>query len=243
MVSQSESFQNPVVDETLTATSFAIPDYTLSASRTYYVKVTGNVGGTTEETDVFTFTTEAAELTAPVFVVPAADGATIHSDEVVSVQPQAGVASTHFNISEKDSFPVRSSYNGTYDIGEFSTPALGEVKMVSKALEDGKTYYLRAQFNYYNAAGTYTTTDWSDVLTFVYSAEAGITNVNADALRIVDNVLFTDAASQAVNVFALDGKLVLSAQTDVTGALDLSHLAKATYLVAVGNKTVKFVKK
>ncbi len=243
VVSQSDSFQNPVIDETVTATSFAVPDYTLSASRTYYVKVAGTLGGTTEETDVYTFTTKAAEIAAPVFVVPAVDGATVHSDESIAVQPQVGVASTHFSISEKDSFPVRSSYNGTFDLGEFSTPALSEVKMVSKALEDGKTYYLRAQFNYYNAEGSYTTSDWSEVLTFVYSAEAGITDVNADALKIVGNVLHTGVASQTVSVFALDGKLVLSAQTGAAGTLDLSHLAKATYLVAVGSKTVKFVKK
>ncbi len=243
VVSQSDSFQNPVVDETLTATSFTVPAYTLAASSTYYVKVTGTVGGNTEEADVYSFTTAAAEIAAPVFTVPAVSGATLHSDEAVAVQPQAGVVSTHFNISEKETFPARSSYNGTFDLGEFSTPALGDVKMVSKALEDGKTYYLRAQFNYRNASGSYTTTDWSPVLTFVYSAEAGVGSVDADALKIVDNVLFAGAAMQAVNVYALDGRLVLSAQTDASGKLSLGQLAEATYLVAVGTKTVKFVKK
>lgn len=248
LVSQNSSFSTTVIDETLSATSFAVPQYVLSAGVKYYAKVVATVAGGTETTDVYEFTTKSVDVTIPVFVNPMASGQTLHADEVVAVQPQEGIVSTHFSISEKETFPARSSYNGTYQVGTFCTPMLTDVKMVSKALEDGKTYCLRAQFNYY-ANGKLTTTEWTPVVTFVYSATpvGGVDSVVADGIAIVDNVLSAGSDDLQVAVFALDGKLALQTVTDAQGKADLSALADGTYLVSVVTngtvKTVKFVKK
>lgn len=247
-MSSHENFQSVVIDETTTATSFAVPQYVLSAGVKYYAKVIATVNGGTETTDVFEFTTKAASIPTPTFVTPDASGTTLHADQVVAVQPQEGVASTHFAISEKETFPARSSYNGTYPVGTFCTPMLSDVKMVSKMLEDGKSYFLRAQFNYY-VDGKLTTSDWTPVLSFTYNATpvGGVDSVAADGITIVDNVLSAGVAGMPVAVFALDGKQVLNAETDAQGNADLSVLAGGTYLVSIvadgAVKTVKFVRK
>ena len=248
LVSSQENFQSVVIDETTTATSFAVPQYVLSAGVKYYAKVIATVNGGTETTDVFEFTTKAASIPTPTFVTPAASGTTLHADQVVAVQPVEGVASTHFAISEKETFPARTSYNGTYPVGTFCTPVLSDVKMVSKMLEDGKSYFLRAQFNYY-VDGKLTTSDWTPVLSFTYNATpmGGVDSVAADGITIVDNVLSAGVAGMPVAVFALDGKQVLNAETDAQGNADLSVLAGGTYLVSIvadgAVKTVKFVRK
>lgn len=248
LVSSHENFQSVVIDETTTATSFAVPQYVLSAGVKYYAKVIATVNGGTETTDVFEFTTKAASIPTPTFVTPAASGTTLYADQVVAVQPVEGVASTHFAISEKETFPARTSYNGTYPVGTFCTPVLSDVKLVSKKLEDGKSYFLRAQFNYY-VDGKLTTTDWTPVLSFTYNATpmGGVDSVAADGITIVDNVLSTGVAGMPVAVFALDGKQVLNAETDAQGNADLSVLAGGTYLVSIvvdgAVKTVKFVRK
>ena len=248
LVSSHENFQSVVIDETTTATSFAVPQYVLSAGVKYYAKVIATVNGGTETTDVFEFTTKAASIPTPTFVTPAASGTTLHADQVVAVQPVEGVASTHFAISEKETFPARTSYNGTYPVGTFCTPMLSDVKMVSKKLEDGKSYFLRAQFNYY-VDGKLTTSDWTPVLSFTYNATPmdGVDSVAADGITIVDNVLSAGVAGMPVAVFALDGKQVLNAETDAQGNADLSVLVGGTYLVSIvvdgAVKTVKFVRK
>ena len=133
-------------------------------------------------------------------------------------------------------------------MGTFCTPVLSDVKMVSKMLEDGKSYFLRAQFNYY-VDGKLTTSDWTPVLSFTYNATPvdGVDSVAADGITIVDNVLSTGVAGMPVAVFALDGKQVLNAETDAQGKADLSVLAGGTYLVSIvadgAVKTVKFVRK
>ena len=196
----------------------------------------------------FEFTTKAASIPTPTFVTPAASGTTLHADQVVAVQPVEGVASTHFAISEKETFPARTSYNGTYSVGTFCTPMLSDVKLVSKKLEDGKSYFLRAQFNYY-VDGKLTTSDWTPVLSFTYNATpmGGVDSVAADGITIVDNVLSAGVAGMPVAVFALDGKQVLNTETDAQGKADLSVLAGGTYLVSIvadgAVKTVKFVRK
>ena len=125
---------------------------------------------------------------------------------------------------------------------------LSDVKMVSKMLEDGKSYFLRAQFNYY-VDGKLTTSDWTPVLSFTYNATpmGGVDSVAADGITIVDNVLSAGVAGMPVAVFALDGKQVLNAETDAQGNADLSVLAGGTYLVSIvadgAVKTVKFVRK
>lgn len=248
LVSQSASMQSPVVDETTTATSFAVPQYTLSAGVTYYAQVVATVAGGSESTSVYEFTTKAVDVPTPTFVTPAVSGATLYANEAIEVQPVEGVASTHFSISEKETFPARSSYNGTYSVGTFRTPALADVKMVSTPLTDGKTYYLRAQFNYY-VNGKATTSEWTPAITFVYSSQdSGVASVDADGLKIVDNVLLTGVEGQQVAVFALDGKQMLQAATDATGRADLSALATGSYLVTVTDaagavKSLKFVRK
>lgn len=248
LVSQYASMQNPVVDETTTTTSFAVPQYVLSAGVTYYAQVVATVAGGTEETDVYEFTTKAVDVPTPTFVTPAVSGATLHANEMVAVQPVEGVVSTHFQISEKETFPARSSYNGTYPVGTFSTPALADVKVVSTPLQDGKTYNLRAQFNYFKDGKT-STSEWTPTITFVYSSEdSGVASVDADGVKIVDNVLQADAEALQVSAYALDGKLMLQTLTDAAGYADLSTLADGSYLVTVVDaagavKTLKFVRK
>ena len=114
----------------------------------------------------------------------------LYPTSVVKFEPVEGVGSLRVQISSSESFPTRTSYNGTLEGGVFETPQLGTIKGSGK-LVDGKTYYVRARYAYRTlAAGTTVQyTDYCDVRSFVYremvtgdvngDGEVNIADVNA----------------------------------------------------------------
>ena len=132
----------------------------------------------------------------PVFIVPGEEDTVLYSTDVVRVEPVEGIGSLRVQISSSESFPVRSSYNGTIEGGTFETPRLGDIKGAGK-LSDGKTYYVRARYAYRTiVTGTALQyTDYTDIRSFVYrEAVAGDVNgdreVNiADVNAVIDMIL------------------------------------------------------
>ena len=163
----------------LTEPFWQVPRYKLAGATSYFVRVTAMSGGNTAVTPVSEFTTMEVIPPVPEYVLPSRDGMTLYRTDVVRFEPVEGPSSLKVQISSSESFPTRSSYNGTIE-GEFETPQLGTIKGTGK-LTDGKTYYVRARYAYRTLA-TGTTmqyTDCCDIRTFVYR-DAIPCDVNGD---------------------------------------------------------------
>jgi hypothetical protein len=193
-LSTSSSMNNPDTVR-LSEAQWQVPMYRLAGATTYYARVTATYGGTTVVTPVSSFTTVEVIPPVPVFVGPGEDGMVLYPTDVVSFEPVEGIGSLRVQISTSESFPTRTSYNGTIE-GSFETPQLGTIKGAGK-LTDGKTYYARARYAYRTLATGTTTqyTDYCDIRTFVYrEMVAGDVNGDgeitvADVNALIDMVL------------------------------------------------------
>ena len=208
-LSTSSSMNNPDTVRLNTA-QWQVPKYRLAGATTYFARVTATYGSATVVTPVSSFTTLEVIPPVPVFVVPGEDDDVLYSFDVVSFEPIEGIGSLRVQISSSESFPTRTSYNGTLEGGTFETPQLGTIKGAGK-LTDGKTYYVRARYAYRTLATGTTTqyTDYCDLRTFVYrEVVAGDVNLDGEITIADVNVLID---------MILTGNVIGSRSADVNG--------------------------
>ncbi|MGM9841490.1 MAG: T9SS type A sorting domain-containing protein, partial [Candidatus Limisoma sp.] len=244
-VATDNAMSKTVYTMTAKALKADIPAYTLSGNTTYYATVTATVNDREYTTNVSSFKTALTEGHVPVFVNPASDGQTIHSDEMVEVEPQRGITQLKIMIASTTSFSARSSYNGTFTKFETKTPALSEIKLGSAALADGNTYYIRANVSYIGPEGSTVTTDWTEPRSFVYSAEQGaVASIKAGSAHYSAGTIVC-AAEAAVAVYTSDGREVANGNADAAGRFDVAALPTGVYIVKITGAekaTIKFVK-
>ena len=102
-------------------------------------------------------------------------------------------------------------------------------------MKDGTTYYVRANVSYIGDDGKTATSYWT-VSSFVYSAEAGVTDGAAESIYIRGGEVPTLVAGQAgleVSLYSVDGNLLLTTTTDAAGEVRFSDLSTGVYLVSV----------
>ena len=208
-LSTSSSMNNPDTVRLNTA-QWQVPKYRLAGATTYFARVTATYGSATVVTPVSSFSTLEVIPPVPVFVVPSEDDDVLYSFDAVSFEPVEGIGSLRVQISSSESFPTRTSYNGTLEGGTFETPQLGTIKGAGK-LTDGKTYYVRARYAYRTLATGTTTqyTDYCDLRTFVYrEVVAGDVNLDGE---------ITIADVNALIDMILTGNVIGSRSADVNG--------------------------
>ncbi len=238
----TDSLFDEIVYETTSAeTSATIPAYTLVGNTTYYVRVL--VDGGVSETSWFT--TKSVTPTVPVLVSPATDGVTLNSHSVISVEPMEGVSITRIMVSEKNTFPVRTSYNGLFSTGIFETPQLSD-EVFAKYLTSSGEYYARACFQYVGEDGATATTDWCRPVSFNYDASASVAAMRAEDVYAIggnDARLVAGRSGLVVEVYTADGRLALSTATDASGVASLSGLPEGAYWIVVkGDDTIETLK-
>lgn len=181
-ISKNADMSSVVYSATVKTASHVIPAKTLTTGTKYYARVTASVDNAQSASEIVQFNTvDKNDYVAPTFVNPKNDGQTLYSNDVITFAPWDGMANITIQIATDASFPTRTSYSNT--LSGFSTegPELGSVKISSKALTDGQTYYIRARGGYYLTTSSATQyTDYTPVMSFKYSAEAGVENVVVD---------------------------------------------------------------
>lgn len=235
-IAADRHFRKLTLEEETEEVSMTVPKFSLSGNTTYYVRVAAMVEGQRVYGEAVSFKTQSPDGSAPVFVSPAVSGVLLHSNESLAVMEREGMSSTIIMLSEKNTFPPRSSYSVLLPQGTFTDKELSQVKIISKPLADGDTYYVRSQFEYVDAEGNPVQTDWSSAMSFVYDTEAGVESVTDDGIYLVggdDAALVAREAGLAVTVYSADGKKVLVAETGADGRASLSMLPEGIYLVTV----------
>ncbi len=233
-----------------TATSLQVPEFVLTGNTVYYAKVTATVGDSRYATEPSEFTTAVIEGTVPEFVTPSANGITLHSNQSIAVKPQRGVTRCKIMVCSDGDFSARKSYNVTLSDFVFNSPELSEISILGEGkLVDGTTYYAKANVAYRDEEGRTVETEWTEPVSFVYSAEAGAHGIEDDGITLVGGEEpAVEANKQGVEVFVYgtDGKLLMTAVTGASGRVSLSSLDSGAYMIAVksdaGIKTFKFLK-
>lgn len=243
-IADTDEFINPVFTHTTEATEITVPELTLSTGRNYRLRVTANSDGASAITPTVRFATaDRSDYTAPQIVSPATDGVIVHADETIAIEPWSGMTNAYIEISASNSFPARSTSKTTLSGFETETKQLADIKISSKALVGGNTYYVRTRGGYsLQGSSGVNYTAYGPVRSFVYSDQAGIFAPETDASQLyIDNsaVLHLPVPA-AVNVFDLAGRSVLTAPAST--AVDLSALPAGVYIVRANNTTLKWVK-
>ena len=239
-IASASNFNNIIYTGTTTEVSHAVPSKILSSGKTYYARLRGERSGAAAVSATRAFhTPDVTSYTAPELINPAADGARIHSNECIIVAEWEGMNNVYVEIAASESFPSRSSYKGTLSDFSCESKALGEIKIGSKKLEDGKTYYVRVRGGYSVSTSTATQyTDYGPVRTFVYDANAGLGEVETTETYVEGTTLHQGSAT-AVTVYDLSGRIVL---TDAGTTVDLSVLPTGLYIIRTASGTMKYLR-
>lgn len=160
----------------------SIPSNTLTALTSYYVRARYQHGGQERFSPVSRFVTKAVDVVAPEIVKPIAGGI-LHCDEHITLKPIAGVKTLSIEVSDRNTFPGRTRYSSSKI--DLTTGAdeksASQIRVSSKNLVDGQTYYARAQATFVTASGNQKS-DYSPTISFVYSSsDSGVDNVISDA--------------------------------------------------------------
>lgn len=202
-----------------------VPRYKLAGATKYFIRVTATaVDGTSVVTPISQFTTVEVIPPVPVYVMPSRDGMDLYHSDVVRFEPVEGPGSLRVQISSSESFPTRTSYNGTIE-GGFETPQLWTIRGAGK-LSDGKTYFVRARYAYRTLATGTTVqyTDYCDIRSFVYhEAIKGDVNADnevniADVNALIDIILTSVVEGDWRSDVNGDGEITIA---DINAVLDL----------------------
>lgn len=243
VIADNADFADPVFTATTAAQQIAVPERTLSTGKQYWVRLSASGNGVTVTAPVVRFATaDRSDYTAPALLSPSADGTTLHADECIAVMPWEGMTNVYLEISASATFPPRSTSKQTLSGFQTQGKPLGEVKISSKALTAGTTYYVRVRGGYaLQSAPGVKYTDYGPARSFVYSDQAGIFAPETASAAYIDRagVLHLPVAAP-VSVYDLAGRTV--AVFTPTVSADLSRLGPGAYIIRSNNTTLKWVK-
>ena len=184
-VASDDAFAHIVFTGTSSVGSADIPDELLEPGNTYFARVTLTIDGETMTSNVVRFSVAHA---AARFAVPV-DGGTLLSSEHIRLKPQTWATSYVIEVSSKKDTWGRSRFIETLKNGQYETtlPA-ADIKVDSKYMVDGTTYYARCKTSYQDFDGNSHTTAYGPVISFVYKEKAIATgDVNGDGeINIAD---------------------------------------------------------
>lgn len=246
-ISKTNAFDDVVYSVTTTKSSVVVPERELSSYNDYYVRVIASKDGVSSISDVVTFKTlEITEFAVPEFLRPLTSGIIVYSNQPIELKPYTGLTSVVVDISKSASFG-RGKVSYTLTNLDCATKPAGEITISSANLVDGTTYYVRARGSYKTASGT-KNTDYTEVISFVYNAGAGVEGVANDEAKVYvsnENVVVLGVA-QSVEIYNIGGQLVEQADVEGQSTFDINHLASGAYIIKVisanGVVTLKHVK-
>ena len=251
-VATSEDFtaRTMVISRTVTGGSYDVLRHTLAGKTKYYVRVTaGN-----ETSPVVAFTTKFVRCGNPGFKTPS-DGGTWFSNEPLAVEPVQGASEVRVELSASaTNWSARSIYfTTTFDRETWLSTkhnTAAEIKINSKNMVHGQTYYARIRASYIDEKNNKATNEYSSPISFTYSSEAGVDGVISDstapALTVAGNTLSVVADGYAlVRLYDAGGRLVC---TLMDGALsgyasvELPALTPGLYMATLnGSHAIKVV--
>ncbi len=242
----SDDFSRPAYSGKGSRGTHVVAAYSLVGGMKYHARLAHVKDGVDRVTPIVTFTTATVNPTVPEVTYPI-DGKTFYADETMTVSKVSGASKVRFEIAASTSFPSRSIFTQESGLGTWNTPEFSSLKVASKALEAGKTYYFRTRASYFNEEGASVNTPYSPVVAAVYGGpSAGIDDITGNGEpAIADGMLDLGNSTADVEVYTVTGALSMR-QTGVTGQVNLTTLPTGAYIVKVSledrSLTLKYVK-
>lgn len=144
-----------------------VADGCLTPGNKYYVTATLTYNGLEQTSPVSTFTTQ---FDVPRFLCPT-DGGILYSDDYIRLERQSEAVSYVYEVSTSETTWGRTRLIETLNDGSTqSTKPAGELKVNSKPMVDGTTYYARARLTYLDEENVRRTGDYCPVISFTYNA-------------------------------------------------------------------------
>jgi hypothetical protein len=220
-VASEDQFTHLVFTGTSTSGSLVVPDELLEPGNTYFARVILTVDGVTMISNVVRFSVSHA---AARFEIPI-DGGELYKDQHITLKPQTWATSYVIEVSPSETTWGRTRFIETLKNGQYaSTLPAGEIKVNSKLMEDGATYYARCKTSYLDFDGNTHTTAYGPIISFVYrnkSSLAGDINgdgeVNIADVNAVIDMILTDNPSFAGDVNG-DGEVNIA---DINALIDM----------------------
>ena len=243
-IAKDEAF-NDIVYTAAGSGEATVPQYTLAAGTKYWARVTATDNtGATLVADPVSFRTVYVDPRVPEFVHPLHQGV-LHSNQAIRVNPAEGVVAFRLMVSDTDGFAPRTSYvSDKISTSTFTDNKTGaEIKVKSKALVDGQTYYARVRASYQTPDNGRQDTDYSPVIEFTYStAEAGVEDIVADVCNVsIDGLTVTVAGvTGKVTLFDTTGRPAATAVSTANTPVTLTVPAPGLYILVAGPRTTKF---
>ena len=185
VVADDDNFASVVFTGQSSDGKLEIPEEQLEPGNTYFMRVTLTVDGVTMTSDVVRFSVAHA---AARFVIPI-DGGVLCKGQHITLKPQSWATSYVIEVSSSATTWGRTRFIETLKNGECETtlPA-EEIKVNSKLMQDGATYYARSKTSYLDFDGNSHTTAYGPVISFVYREQSSATgDVNGDGeINIAD---------------------------------------------------------
>lgn len=222
--------------------SHTVAQYALCGGKHFYARARFEKDGVSKTTPVIEFTTPVVAPAVPQVAYPTANGV-LHADEHIRLVPAEGPFQFRIEVSASDNFPPRASFSSVrVSTFNFTSELSGsEIKISTKYLEDGKTYYVHARARYYDEDGSGIVTAYGETVPFVYSATlSGLdaaTVAEAADLTIDGGVLHAHGDVSNVVIAAADGRIVYRAAALCGGTEVRLSLAPGVYVVSATNVT------
>ncbi len=230
--------------------TFAIPKYALEAATTYYVRFIYSNNGAERISPVSSFTTLEVPAAHPSIAFPV-NGGELHADQHVRLSEIEGPFQLRLEICANTNFSARVCYIASSFEDWCDIKTGGEMKISSKSLVDGTTYYARTRATYRTIENGAVNSEYSEPIAFVYRAsESGIDSATTgsdaaisieangtDTPRIIVGVHADD-----VKVFTASGATVAVLATDVEpGTVLTPELGSGIYIVRAGNAAARLI--
>lgn len=183
-ISSDEDFdeKNIILDVETKGGSYTVPDCILSSLTTYYVRLIYQRNGRECISPVRSFTTTYKVPAVPALAYPI-HGGVLHADESIRITRSAGAKRYRLEVCASTSFSPRACYVSTNidPVTGNDGRVAGDIKLASKKLVDGQTYYARVYAAYNTPEDGEQHTDFCTHIQFTYSAEnGGVDNIVVD---------------------------------------------------------------
>lgn len=248
IVASDEKFTDIVMTVNSSSGSYQTPMCTLKQQATYYARLSynGNLS------PIVSFTTKAMTCVVPTIKYPT-NGGTLWSNNSLLVTPQEGVEQVEVLIDSTTDFAGTTRCRKVLKNFVFAIPAADITFTTKKTpLEDGKTYYVKARVTYKDGEGKSVSTDYCNVVSFVYSSKtSAIDNVAVAAdVKLVGNKVVINADKEtSIKVSAVSmigSEESLYAGQASSEEISLEGLANGMYIIKVvldnEVRTIKYVK-
>lgn len=247
-VASDDRFANIVLSGESTTGNYQTPICVLKPLTIYFARLKNNG----IYSSVVKFSTKAMPAEKPTFKFPL-NGGTCWANSEISINPQDGAESVTILIDSSTNFGGTTRCRKILEDFTFGVAA-SDVQFGTKKTKmvDGTTYYAKAQIKYFDESGTTKTTDWSDVISFVYSSsQSAIDNITtgADVKIAGKNVVINADSESSVRVSAvsmLGREEVLFVGKTSSEQVSLEGLSRGLYIIKVvldnEVRTLKYMK-